>query len=103
MSFLSGVFGSSSDSSGSGGSGGFLSNLGSVLTDFAGAAQTGLGIYNETQGGPPVNTNIGGTYTPAAVPGAAAPKTFLGFSITEIVIGVLVIVGAIFAIHYATK
>jgi hypothetical protein len=74
--------------------------LGTILTDLGGAAQVGLGIYSETQGGPPVNTTIGGQAT--LVPGSAVPKTILGFTYTEIVIAVLLIVGVIVAIHYAT-
>lgn len=74
--------------------------LGTILTDLGGAAQVGFGIYNETQGGPAVNTTIGGQAQ--LVPGSAVPKTILGFSYTEIVIAVLLIAGVIVAIHYAT-
>ena len=92
---------SSSDSSSSG-NGGF--NLGGLLTDLGGAAQVGLGLYNETQGGPAVNTNIGGTYVAgSSTPGAAAPTRILGFTVTEIVIGVLLIAGVIVAVHFASK
>lgn len=75
-------------------------NLGSVFSTLGGAAQVGLGIFNETQGGPPVNTSLlGGT----AVAGAPATTRILGFSITEIVIGLLLIVGVIVAVHFGSK
>lgn len=78
--------------------------FGTVLTDLAGAAQVGFGIYNETQsGGPAVNTNVLGASSGAVAPGAAAQTTFLGFSVTEIVIAVLLIVGVIVAVHFGSK
>lgn len=86
----------------SGDTGGF--NLGGLLTDLGGAAQVGLGIYNETQGGPAVNTSIGGVYKAgSSVAGAPVPTRFLGFTPTEIVIGILAIVGVILAVHFVSK
>lgn len=87
---------SSSDSSGF--------SLGGLFSTLGSAAQVGLGIYNETQGGPAVNTNIGGTYVAgSSTPGAPAPTRILGFTVTEIVIGVLLIAGVILAVHFASK
>lgn len=79
----------------------FSSDFGSVLTDLGGAAQVGFGIYNETQGGPAINTSIG---TPNVTPGSVAGATTLfGFSLTEIFVGVLLILGIVVTIHFATK
>lgn len=79
-------------------------NFGGLLTDLGSAAQVGLGIYNETQGGPAVNTSIGGTYRAgSSVSGAPAQTRILGFTPTELVIGLALIVGVILAVHFASK
>ena len=78
-----------------------MGTLSTVLTDLSGAAQVGFGIYNETQGGPAINTSVG---TPGIIPGAVAPTgTLFGFSITEILVAVVLLAGVFIAIHYATK
>lgn len=79
----------------------FGDTFGTVITDLAGASQVGLGIYNESQGGPAINTNVGQYGT---TPGSVAPTTTLfGFSIAEIFIGVLLIAGIGVAVYFATK
>jgi len=70
-------------------------DLSSLVTDLAGAAQLGLGIYNETQGGPQINPLTGKAIAP--------PTTIAGFSITAIIVGAVLIVGAILAVHFLTK
>lgn len=69
-----------------------------ILTDLATAAQLGIGIYNETQGGPAIQ--IGGP-----TPGAAIqkPTTIFGFSIAQILLGVALIVGIFLVVHFTTK
>lgn len=76
-------------------------NLGGILSTLGGAAQVGLGIFNETQGGPAVNTSLLGGYT--AVAGAPVTTRILGFTMTEIFIGLLLIVGVIVAVHFGSK
>jgi hypothetical protein len=68
-------------------------DLSSLVTDLATAAQVGLGLYNQTQGGPVIN--------PAT--GKPAATTIAGFSLTTIFIVLVLIAGVIFAVRYATK
>ncbi len=78
-----------------------MGTFGTVLTDLAGAAQTGFGIYNETQGGPAINTTIGAANV---VPGSVAGATTLfGFSLTEVFVGLALLLGIGVAIYFATK
>lgn len=78
-----------------------MGTFGTVLTDLAGAAQTGFGIYTETQGGPAVSTTIGRA---GITPGAVAPaSTLFGFSTTTIVIIVLLLAGLGAGIYFLTK
>ena len=81
----------------------FLGGAGftTLLTDLGGAAQTGLGIYNETQGGPAVNTTIGSS---SVTPGSVAPaSTLFGFSTTEVIIGVILLVAIGVGIYFVAK
>lgn len=68
-----------------------------ILTDLAAAAQLGIGIYNETQGGPAIQIS-------GATPGAPIkPATFLGFSIAQILLGVVLIVGIFLVVHFTSR
>lgn len=68
-----------------------------ILTDLATAVQLGIGIYNETQGGPAVQ--IGGK-TPGA---PIQPTTIFGFSIAQILVGVVLIVGIFLVVHFTAR
>lgn len=68
----------------------------SFLTDLVTAAQYGIGLANEAGGGSPIQ--IGG-----ATPGAPVQTKILGFSVTQIVIGVILIVGIFLVVHFTTK
>jgi len=69
-----------------------------VLTDLAAAAQIGLGIYNETQGGPAIQIS-------GATPGAPVqqPAKIFGFTIGEILLAVALIAGVFLVVHFSTK
>lgn len=68
-----------------------------ILTDLATAAQLGIGIYNETQGGPAVQLS-------GATPGAPIqPTKIFGFSIAQILLGVVLIAGIFLVVHFTTK
>lgn len=69
----------------------------SILTDLGSAAQLGLGIYNETQGGPAVQ--LGGP-----TPGAPIQSTkIFGFTVAQILLGVVLIAGIFLVVHFTTK